>query len=174
MRVQLTGQASLSIAEAQVFGAVAAFHTPVLAAIDAQQTPVNSVVSVFPAASDPDGNPLTFTALGLPPGSASMPTAARFGGTANTGGVFNVTVTATNGGGLSASTSFSWVVLAPIPQVVSLPAPVAASGGTVNYSPSVSDGAPSLYSWDFGDGSADTAFVATPGGESHLHGGGRL
>jgi YVTN family beta-propeller protein len=159
VRVQLTGQNTLSLAEAQVFGGATAYHMPTISTIANQQTLAGSSVGLSAIATDPDGNPLTFSATGLPPGISVDPNSGAISGTAGSAGNFNATITVSNAGGLSASTSFAWLVLAPVPQVITLPAPVAASGGSVSYAPVLSPGATAQFSWDFGDGTSDAGFT---------------
>ncbi len=69
--------------------------------------------------SDPDGQPLTFTATGLPPGLSIDPTTGIVSGTidpdASQGGPYNVVVTATDTDGGTASVPFEWVVNNPSP-----------------------------------------------------------
>ncbi len=158
VRVQLIGTNFLSLAEVQVFGDATAYQTPSIAAITNQQTPLGSSVSLAVNGTDPGGNALAFAASGLPAGLSINAQSGVITGTATTAGTSNVTVSAANAGGLAASTSFNWTVLGGVPQVVSLPAPVAVSGSTVSYSPVLGLGASSQYSWNFGDGSGDTPF----------------
>ena len=62
--------------------------------------------------SDPDGNPLTYTVTGMPPGVAFSGLTRTFSGSPSQAGVFPVTVTATDNGvpSLSATTSFNITV----------------------------------------------------------------
>jgi YVTN family beta-propeller protein len=161
VRVQLTGQNTLSLAEAQVFGGITVYHAPIVTPISAQQNLVGGTANLAISAIDPDGNPLTFTATGLPPGTGIDAGSGTISGILSTAGNYGVTVTASNAGGLSAAASFNWTVLAPVPQVITLPAPIAASGGSVNYAPILSPGAAAQYSWDFGDGSSDSPFSSS-------------
>ena len=163
VRVQLAGTNFLQLAEVQVFGGAAAYNTPSIAAMPNQSTVEDISVSLAVSATDPDANPLAYSASGLPPGLAINAVSGRISGTPDTAGRYDVTVTATNEGGLSASTTFTWSVLGPVPQVTSLPAPLAISGGSVAYAPVLGDGAPVQYSWNFGDGTADTAWSASAG-----------
>lgn len=160
VRVQLAGTNELALAEVQVFGSSANYGTPAIVSPGSQQTVVGTTVSLGISATDPDGNVLSYSASGLPPGLAINPTTGRIGGTPTTAGSWNATVSAANEGGLSASTTFTWTVLAPVPIVTSLPAPIASSGTSVSYAPVLGDGASSQFSWNFGDGTADSAWSA--------------
>jgi hypothetical protein len=66
-------------------------------------------------ASDPDGDVLTFSASGLPPGLSIDTSSGQISGTlpAGSAGVYNVTVTADDGNGGSDSASFTWTVNGP-------------------------------------------------------------
>ena len=61
------------------------------------------------AASDSSNLPLTFTATGLPPG-LTISSSGAVTGTPTVGGTFTVKVTATDSGGSTGSTSFTFVV----------------------------------------------------------------
>ncbi len=161
VRVQLAGTASLALAEVQVFGGVASYGTPTVAAVANQQTVVDTSVSLAVNATDPDGNPLTYSASGLPPGTAINAGTGRISGTPSLAGSYSVTVSARNDGGLGASTSFTWTVLGAVPQVTAVAAPMASNGSSVSYTPVLTAGAPAEYSWNFGDGSGDTAYAAS-------------
>jgi hypothetical protein len=72
-------------------------------------------VNVAPNASDPDGDPLTFSATGLPQGITMSP-AGVASGSPTTPGTNSVTVTVSDGPGLSASATFQiTVAAAPTP-----------------------------------------------------------
>jgi large repetitive protein len=89
---------------------------PNLANVDS--APVSrSVASAF---SDPDGNPLEFSATGLPPGLSISPAGVISGtidpaASQNNGGVYTVTVTASDGQGGAVSRTFTWTVTNPAP-----------------------------------------------------------
>ncbi len=88
------------------------------------QTNLDSQVISLPVASgfsDPDGDPLTFGATGLPAGLTINATTGVISGTIDhsasqlNGGVYSVTVTASDGKGGSVSSTFSWTVTNPAP-----------------------------------------------------------
>ncbi|GJD94845.1 Ig-like domain-containing protein [Methylobacterium iners] len=74
-----------------------------------------------PLFADVDGDALTYSAIGLPPGVSIDSTTGRVSGTlasnASTGSPYAVTITASDGNGGTASTDFSWQIsdLAPRP-----------------------------------------------------------
>ncbi|ANN76131.1 cadherin-like domain-containing protein [Bordetella flabilis] len=88
--------------------------------VDAQD---GIAVDVSHAFQDIDGDTLTYTAAGLPPGMAIDPatgmirgTMDRSGSQGGAGGAYTVTVTASDGHGGSVSRSFVWQVSNPGPQ----------------------------------------------------------
>ncbi len=142
---------------------------PSIAAIGNQQTALGASVSLAAQGTDPDGNTLTYSSTGLPPGLGIAAVTGLITGTASTAGTYAVTVTVSSGT-LSASTSFTWTVASPtsLPQVSSLPAPLAISGASVNYAPVLSSGT-ATYLWNFGDGTAATA-ASSSAATSHTYG----
>jgi hypothetical protein len=80
---------------------------PTIAPPPAQTGAVGAAVSLQMTAVD-DGDPLTFTATGLPPG-LSMSSAGRITGTPTTAGTYTVGVTVSDGS-LSAATTFTWTI----------------------------------------------------------------
>ncbi len=71
-------------------------------------------VPLAPAFNDPDGDGLTFSAQGLPPGLSIDPSSGLVTGTlpadASQGGPYSVTLTAVDGSGESVTTAFTWDV----------------------------------------------------------------
>src|SRR4029079_1495427 len=79
-----------------------------------QQTLEAAAVSLPLNASDPDGDPLTFVATGLPPGLTLETNAGSVGApAAGSAGSYDVTVTVSDGGGGSRKVTFVWVVTPP-------------------------------------------------------------
>lgn len=161
VRVQLAGQNFLSLAEVQVFGGPGVYQTPIFNAISAQTGLVNSAFNLAVVASDVDGNPLTYSATGLPAGLSIAPTTGVIQGIPTAAGTYSVTVSAANDGGLKASGSFQLTVLDVVPAVTSLPAPLATSGTVISYAPSMGSGSSAQYSWNHGDGTGDTPLSST-------------
>ena len=119
-----------------------------------QTTPLGSGVSLQLVAADPNGDRLTYSASGLPPGLTLNSTTGLISGVPSTVGSYSVVVTASDGIN-AASVNFTWTVtsgtgltLAPLPP---LP-PVLAVTGVASYTVSASGGLNVIYSWDFGDG----------------------
>lgn len=90
----------------------------------AAQRSIDSATILVPTAgnfSDLDGDTLTFAATGLPTGLSISPATGIISGTIDkaasqpNGGVYFVTVTASDGNGGTVSTTFSWTVTNPAP-----------------------------------------------------------
>ena len=77
-----------------------------------QVSTVGSEVSLQIEGSDPDGQPLTYSATGLPPGLAIDAGSGQISGAPSLVDSFSVTVTVSSAKGGEASTSFEWVVSA--------------------------------------------------------------
>ena len=88
---------------------VAGNSPPVLTNPGALTTDVGQSVSLQLLASDPDGQPLSFTSSGLPPGLAIGANTGAIVGQPTTPGTFNVTVTVSDGS-LTASQTFAWTI----------------------------------------------------------------
>src|SRR6202040_4052007 len=74
-------------------------RAPVITAIPNQTSPESAVIGLAVVASDPDGDPVTFSATGLPAALTIDATTGLISGTltASGAGVYNVTVTASDG-----------------------------------------------------------------------------
>jgi YVTN family beta-propeller protein len=137
---------------------------PTLTVIANQTHTVNSAVSVPTSASDANGDPLTFSALGLPTGIVINPSTGVMAGTPTVAATHSVTVTVSDGRGGSASSSFVWLIQAPpqtlvINPINSLPKPV---NTPISYTASSSNGVNPRYKWLWGDGSPETAYDPSP------------
>src|SRR5699024_8456959 len=60
--------------------------------------------------SDPDDDPLSYTATGLPTGLKINPATGQISGTLSTSGTYSVNITANDGHGGTAHTGFNWFV----------------------------------------------------------------
>ncbi len=86
-------------------------RAPVLGSLPDRAGEVGDAVSATLTATDPDGDPMAWSASGLPPG-VSLDASGHLGGTLGGAGAFTVTVTV-RAGGASDSGSFTWAVTAP-------------------------------------------------------------
>src|SRR6185436_19790828 len=100
----------------------------------ANQTSVAGTADSFQlVASDPDGNPLTYTATGLPAALSVNASTGMIAGTPTTAGTFTVTATASDGT-LTNSKTFTWTVSAAANQapVLTQPANQTSVAGTAD------------------------------------------
>ena len=152
---------------------VAENRPPAIAAPGAQTSAEGQPVSLTLAATDPDGDALTFSATGLPTALSVDPSTGLISGmvsyTAAANSPYAVTVTVSDGT-LSDSTSFSWSVGPSLPSnqpptavvgaaPTSGPAPltVAFTGsGSTDF-----DGSIVSFAWEFGDGQTATVADST-------------
>ncbi len=138
--------------------------SPVLTAPGNQSSVAGTGVNLALTATDPNGDPLSYTAGGLPPGLTLNATTGRVSGTPTAPGTYSVTVAASDGYN-SATTTFSWVVsasgggnivlgtpLQPAPTVAGVATPFSVSAF----------GASLRYRWDFGDGTPVSAWSSAP------------
>jgi uncharacterized repeat protein (TIGR01451 family) len=118
---------------------------PTLANPGNQSSMQGTVVSLQLTGSDPNGDPLSYSATGLPSGIGINGATGVIAGTLSaTAGGFPVTITASNGT-LSGSQVFTWNVTAPLTPYVDLAVALSASptvdaiGGSVIYTLTVSN-----------------------------------
>ena len=154
-----------SVAKMVRVNVAAALNTAVVPSVGspgAQSGTVGVAANVAISATDPNGDPLTYSASGLPPGLSINPANGLISGTPTTAGTYNVTVAVTDGYN-SANTTFGWSVAGgTVPLVLTPPAPLAptVSGNMATFSASAT-GTNVRYSWNFGDGSAATPYAAS-------------
>jgi chitodextrinase len=79
----------------------------------AQGGTVGTALSLTIAATDADGDPLSFTATGLPAGLTLAAASGVISGTPTTAGASTVVVSASDGRGGTGSTTFGWTIQPP-------------------------------------------------------------
>jgi YVTN family beta-propeller protein len=135
---------------------------PLLASPGSQVSVVGTPVDLPLSATDPNGDPLRWTASGLPPGLGIDAASGRISGTPSAAGVFT-TVIAVSDGYNGASTTVTWTVNSQAPLVLDPPSAAAPSvaGSAASFTASAS-GQGVTYSWDFGDGTPVTDWSPNP------------
>lgn len=123
----------------------------------AQNTIVGAVVSLPITANDPENNPITFGASGLPTGLTISASSGVISGTAGTAGVFTTTISATDGLNPASTATFTWSVSTGLALQTISSAPKAAAT-SISYTASASNGVNPRFKWNFGDGTAETAW----------------
>ncbi len=141
---------------------IATNSSPVIVNPGAQTSVVGIAVDLQLQASDGDNDPLTFDVLGLPPG-LSTSTQGRISGTPTAAGNFSVSVTVSDGTE-SRTISFEWLVeqveaLAVEPMTSQPPSPV---DTLLAFAATAHGGVNVRYKWQFGDGSPETPYSASP------------
>ncbi|MGL4400168.1 MAG: putative Ig domain-containing protein [Luteolibacter sp.] len=119
-------------------------------------TPVSRQIS----ASDPENDPLTFSASNLPPGLSISP-GGLISGTPTALGSRNVTVSTSDGGTPAVSVTFPWTVNAPF-ELAPLAGGAVGTGAAGSFSVSFTGGSNVRFKWNFGDSSPETAFSISP------------
>ncbi len=90
-------------------GGIAGNNAPLLANPGAQSDQAGSTISLQISASDPDNDPLSFVAMGLPTGLIIDGSTGEIAGIPTDDGTYNVTVWATDGD-LFDVTTFTWTI----------------------------------------------------------------
>jgi hypothetical protein len=85
-------------------------QSPTVTNPGAQTSTVGTAVSLHIAATDPQGDALTYAATGLPAGLAISGSTGLISGTPSAAGTSSVTVSATDPGGQTGSATFNWTV----------------------------------------------------------------
>ena len=111
-------------------------HAPVLTTPPTQTTVRTTSATLAILAVDEDGDALTYATTGLPAGLSIHPTTGVISGTVGTfaANTNTVTITATDAGNLTASTTFTWTTTAPPtnrPPVINAPGSQSFIRGTI-------------------------------------------
>jgi YVTN family beta-propeller protein len=143
---------------------------PTLAAIGDRTATLGTPTSLQLGGNDPNGDSLVYSVTGLPPGLTLDPASGLISGTPTATGVYNV-VAAVSDGVNSASAGFTWTVNGGGGGsfAVSIPLTPSATlaGGSATFTASA-NGSNTLYKWDFGDGTPETAWSGSPSA-SHVY-----
>ena len=105
-----------------IFAAQTVNHVPLAQRPPPQVTPMGTAVTLALKASDEDGDPVRWTASGLPPGMSLDPASGRIQGTPLEPGRFKVRAAAADGKGPETAVAFDWTVSAPAPLAGTAPA----------------------------------------------------
>ena len=105
----LTGALSEKSAE-MILDLASANRAPTMIQPANQSSLLNASVLMALSASDPDGNPLAFSANGLPPGVSINPASGLISGLALAKGTYAVSVTVSDGA-LTATKVFTWTIV---------------------------------------------------------------
>jgi len=126
----------------------------------AQASLIGAVVSLPVTANDPENDPITFSATGLPTGLTISPGSGVISGSVTVAGAFNVTVTVSDGISTPATAAFVWNVTAGL-TLQPLAAAPKASGSALTFTAQSANGINPRYKWNFGDGTPETAWLTT-------------
>lgn len=130
---------------------------PSLASPGDQDSANGVSVSLALSASDPDGDALTYSAMGLPPDLELDSATGVMSGVLQTPGNYTVNVSVSDGRGGSDALSFSWQVSdVPALSLGDLSSLPKKQGSVVTYSAPVDGGVKPRVKWLFGDGSPET------------------
>jgi YVTN family beta-propeller protein len=141
---------------------------PVLATPPNQTHTIGASVDLALQASDPNGDTLSYSAAGLPPGLAIDAASGRITGQPTQVGSYNVVLGVSDGYN-GASTTMTWQVNGDVPLVLQPVAPAGPvlSGADASFNASAS-GNGVQYQWNFGDGSPSTDWSSS-GAASHRY-----
>ncbi|HKQ38179.1 MAG TPA: putative Ig domain-containing protein, partial [Verrucomicrobiae bacterium] len=139
---------------------------PVITNPGNQITVVGSSTTLQMQATDANGDLLTWSANGLPPGLSINPSSGLISGTPTAPGSYSASVTVTDNNTLPVNANFAWTINNVL-TVQPLAGAGVAAGSTVLLAAQSSGGLNPRYRWSFGDGSPDTVFSSSPS-TSHL------
>ena len=133
---------------------------PTVADPGQQVTVVDDAGSLLIDANDPDGDPITFEAAGLPTGLGIDEDTGEITGTATAPGEYAVTVTVTDSFGASGQTAFTWIVSERL-QLLPFATPPRVVGALVAFTAVTSFEGSFEFTWDFSDGDGAVTQVST-------------
>ncbi|MFN7562631.1 MAG: Ig-like domain-containing protein, partial [Prosthecobacter sp.] len=136
-------------------------QSPVVTNPGTQNSLLNASVSLPIIASDPEADPLTFNATGLPTGLTISPSSGVISGIVTVAGSYNVTVSASDNISTPGTASFVWNVSTGLTlgALSSTPKPV---NTAIALTATSSNGVNPRFKWNFGDGSPETAWSTNP------------
>ena len=103
---------------------------PSIAPVADQTHTIGETISFQVNASDPENDPLTYSATGLPDGLGINPVSGLISGTLQSTATFTPTVTVTDTGSLNDSAGFTWTVNASLQLTAGTSGPIAAGAST--------------------------------------------
>lgn len=129
-------------------------HAPTITNPGNKTGVVGTAVSLAIQASDVDGDPLTYSATGLPPGLSINTSTGLVSGTPSTAGSYNTVVSVTDGTA-SASANFTWTISSNVALALDpLATPTPAQTGTDVTFTASANRTDAQFSWNFGDGTS--------------------
>ncbi|OYW76560.1 MAG: hypothetical protein B7Z37_08170 [Verrucomicrobia bacterium 12-59-8] len=133
---------------------------PQITSPGAQASLIGAVVSLPVAANDPENDPITFSATGLPAGLTISAASGVISGSVTTAGTFDVVIQANDGISTPANAAFTWNVSAglTLPPLAAAPQ---VTGGALTFTAQSANGINPRYKWNFGDGTPETDWLTT-------------
>ncbi len=157
---QIPGSTVTTVVDGQYLSPWLVNRAPTLTNPGALGGVVGVAASIQLIAADADNDPLFFNASGLPTGLTINSVTGGISGVPTTPGIFNANVSVSDGKAPLVSTSFTWTINSEL--VLNTPQSDAAPiGATVTFTASSIGGLSPLYRWNFGDGSATTAYSSS-------------
>ncbi|HAV60907.1 MAG TPA: hypothetical protein DCY13_00895 [Verrucomicrobiales bacterium] len=130
---------------------------PVLGSMSDETTVLGASVNRQLSATDANGDLLAWSATGLPPGLSIDAATGLITGTPIEAGVFNPTITVTDGNTSPVNGTFTWTIDGVL-TVQPLSGTAVPVGASVALTAHANGGLDPQYSWNFGDGSPETGF----------------
>jgi len=139
--------------------------SPTIAPIPNQVSLVGALVSLAVSASDANGDPINYSATGLPPGLLIDPTTGVIGGTIGSVGGYTVVVSVSDGSAQNSTPAFSWTVNMPVVPIVIQPitSPPREVDLPIAFTAAATGSGTLRYRWSYGDGSSLENFSTSAG-----------